>query len=234
MKICLFSDIHGNNFAFDEFLNYSSNLDIDQYIFCGDIFGYYYGQDDVISKLRNIVNLYAVKGNHDRNYLSIHSKLEEETSFIYKYGSSYDNVVNKISDNNHLFIENLSDYLELNYDGLKIGVFHGCPTNYFNGRVYPDTKITATKTYENYNYIILGHTHHRMLRKLGSTVVINPGSIGQPRDRNGFSFATLTLPNGEIQFYEVKWDKSKLVNEIIKNDGYNQKLIDILFRDEVR
>lgn len=233
MKICFFSDIHGNNYAFDEFINYSLNLDIDQYVLCGDIFGYYYGQNDIISKLRNIVNLYSIKGNHDINYLNICLKLESEKIFIDKYGSSYKNIAKKISVANHNFIENMADYLELNFNDIKIGIFHGSPINHLSGRVYPDTEITEFDIYKNYDYIILGHTHYRMLRNLGLTVIINPGSIGQPRDKNGSSFATLTLPSGEIQFYQIKWEKSKLVSEIKKNDKSNQKLIDILFRDEV-
>jgi len=43
MKICIFSDIHGNQYALKAFMREISNYDIDQFIFCGDIFGYYYG-----------------------------------------------------------------------------------------------------------------------------------------------------------------------------------------------
>lgn len=30
--------------------------------------------------------------------------------------------------------------------------------------------------------IVLGHTHFPMLRRVGAKTVINPGSVGQPRD----------------------------------------------------
>jgi predicted phosphodiesterase len=31
-------------------------------------------------------------------------------------------------------------------------------------------------------HVLLGHTHFPMIRKIGDRTVINPGSVGQPRD----------------------------------------------------
>lgn len=233
MKICLFSDIHGNHYALKQFIQKSSKLDIDLYIFCGDIFGYYYEQDKVISVLKHMKNLYCIKGNHDQNYLNICLGLEDENKFIKKYGNSYRNILKKISDSNKAFLKNMLNSLELICEGKKIGAFHGSPTDGLSGRVYPDTVILESDIYKNYDYVILGHTHYRMVKYLDSTTIINPGSIGQARDKNGFSFATLIIPGGEIKFHEIQWDRSKLIKDIEKNDKGNDKLIDILFRNEV-
>lgn len=233
MKICFFSDIHGNSYAFDEFISDSSKLDIDQYIFCGDIFGYYYEQDVVITKLSRIKNLYCIKGNHDQNYLNVCLGLDDENRLINKYGNSYKNIVKKVSIENKIFIENMKDTLELNYEGKNIGIFHGSPMEVLNGRVYPDTEILEPYEYQKYDYVILGHTHYRMVRYDNATTVINPGSVGQARDKNGFSFVTLSIPDGKIIFHEIEWDKRKLVKDIEMYDKGNKKLIDILFRNEV-
>ena len=113
-----------------------------------------------------------------------------------------------------------------------IGIFHGSLKDSINGRIYPDTELIMDDGYEKYDYVIHGHTHYQMLRNVHSTTIINPGSIGQPRDRHGFSFATLNLPSGEIDFHEVIWDRQLLIQDIEKYDVGNQKLIDILFRNE--
>jgi putative phosphoesterase len=234
MKLCFFSDIHGNSYALDEFINYCSKLDIDQYVFCGDIFGYYYEQEEIITKLRSIKNLYCIKGNHDQNFLNICLGIEEEKRVVKKYGNSYKDIKGRISTTNKEFIENMKESLTITLEGKRIGVFHGSLTDGLNGRVYPDTEILEEdrNRYKEYDYVILGHTHYRMVKYIGSTMIINPGSIGQPRDRNGFSFAILNIPNGEIIFHEIQWDRSKLVKDIEKNDKGNKKLIDILFRNE--
>lgn len=233
MKICLFSDIHGNQYALDEFIKISSKLDIDLFIFCGDIFGYYYEPNKVISTLKTIKQLKCVKGNHDQLFLDICSGKIDENGLITKYGNSYKNIQNKISEINKPFIEYMPNNLKLKYEGKNIGVFHGSPTDSLNGRIYPDTLIVNPNIFREYDYVILGHTHYRMVRQIGKTKVINPGSLGQPRDKNGFSFATLSIPQGEVTFYEIHWDRQKLVKDIKAKDNENKKLIDILFRNEV-
>ena len=111
MKICFFSDIHGNTYAFQEFLRQSEQLEIDQYVFCGDVFGYYYGQNEIISKLRNMKNLSTVKGNHDQYYIDLCSTSENEFELVKKYGNSYKGIVNRISAENQTFIDSMPESL---------------------------------------------------------------------------------------------------------------------------
>ncbi|WP_045519169.1 metallophosphoesterase family protein [Neobacillus niacini] len=232
MKICLFSDIHGNLYALEKFLIKSRELGIDFYVFCGDIFGYYYDQDTIISKLKGMEHLSAIKGNHDQYFLNASMSQAEEKCLIDKFGYSYKDITIKISNENKEFVKNLSEQIELNFFGKRIGIFHGSPMDPLNGRVYPDTEISESDGYLKYDYVILGHTHYRMVRHIGSTTVINPGSLGQPRDKHGFSFAVLTIPEGEIEYHEIEWDRNLLVKDIEINDPGSQKLINILFRNE--
>ena len=227
-----FSDIHGNSYAFNEFLSQSEQLEINQYIFLGDVFGYYYGQDEIVDKLRGLEKLYAVQGNHDHYYLDLYSDDGAEGHLVKKYGNSYKGIKNRISSINKEFMKSLPRYLEIHIMGKRIGIFHGSVKDPIHGRIYPDTKLTGSDGYESFDYVIHGHTHYRMVRHLGSTTIINPGSIGQPRDKNGFSYATLTLPDGNVEFHEITWDRNLLLKDIEKYDNGNQKLIDILFRNE--
>lgn len=233
MKISIFSDIHGNLYALEEFFKKSKDLEIDLYIFCGDIFGYYYDQEAVISKLKSMENLFSIKGNHDQFFLNVCINLDNEIRLVNKFGNSYKNITKRISNENKDFVESLPDQLVLNFVGKSIAVFHGSPKDPVNGRVYPDTEISESDGFTSYDYVILGHTHYPMVRHIGSTIIINPGSIGQSRARSGCSFATLTIPSGEIEFHEIKWNKELLAKDIEMYDSGNQKLIDILFRNEV-
>lgn len=53
MKLLIFSDIHGNNHAFDAFVK-SLSTQNKQYelLFLGDFIGYYYGANEIISYCR--------------------------------------------------------------------------------------------------------------------------------------------------------------------------------------
>ena len=70
-----------------------------------------------------------------------------------------------------------------------------------------------------YDYLILAHTHYRFLQKVGKTTVINPGSLGQPRDKNGFSYCVLDTKTGSCTFKNVNPNISELLEEVQKKDG---------------
>lgn len=58
-----------------------------------------------------------------------------------------------------------SFFLSLEIDGVKIAVNHGH---------YPEV-LEALITSGRYNVVICGHTHERVNKKVGDTLVINPG-----------------------------------------------------------
>ena len=212
MKICVFSDIHGNIEAFDKMISNETG-NVDAYIFAGDIWGYFYDQSEIIDRLSAITNLYAVKGNHDEYYLG----REITPELINKYGSSY---LADITDKQLGFIKGLTDHLEIMIDGKRFGIYHGGNVDFLEQRIYPDTEIDETFLIGKYDYLILGHTHYRMCRRIKDTMIINPGSLGQPRDGHGFSYCILDTKTGRIDFKSVDIDIDKLLSmsEIIDGE----------------
>lgn len=229
MKIVFFSDIHGNNYVVEPFMEMLKNLKVDKIIFCGDVFGYYYGQNYIIEELKKMKLLSCIKGNHDVNFLNVLKDKSLELDLIKKYGNSYLDIGEKISLDNKNFIESLPTKLLLEYKGKKIMVTHGTPNDLLNGRLYPKDDIKE-ENFSGFDYIILGHTHFKMLKSSGKTTIINPGSIGQQRDGHGFGFVVLSLPDGKLDFHNISFDIEKLEKEIKINDPGNYKLIEILYR----
>ena len=94
-------------------------------------------------------------------------------------------------------------YYEMEADGLKLGFFHGSPRDYQNDRIYPDTEITdkeELKLFGKYDYVFSGHTHHKLIKQFGKTILINPGSAGQPRgDSRSMAIIELTEDAYDIQ-----------------------------------
>jgi len=61
---------------------------------------------------------------------------------------------------------------------------------------------------------VMGHTHYPMLKRIGSTAVINPGSVGQPRDRKpGACWALFDTKDHTIELRRENYDSSSLVRE---------------------
>lgn len=222
MKYVVFSDIHGNCDALVNMLQHIHSLnDIGGYIFCGDIMGYFYEQKEVVDILVQQNTWYAVLGNHDVYYLDMLKNPISRNSLIKKYGKSY-----AVPYNNNLvkYLSGLKRRLDLCIDGKRLLIVHGTMDNPLEGRIYPDTEIDICTKYD---YIFCGHTHYRMKRKIGNTWIINPGSLGQPRDGHGFSFCLVDFVKESCEFLNVSVDCSVLIKKM-EFIGEERHLIDYI------
>ena len=231
MKLVIFSDIHGNQFAFNSFLKELEKIQYDKIIFLGDIFGYYYGQLEIIEKLENLDNLIWLKGNHDDMAVSLYYNNHNEKDYIERYGHCYQNIKNKFEKNTIEKISKLPEHIEITLDHKKIAMFHGGPNDFLNERIYPKDNVNLN-SYKEFDYILMGHTHFKMLKKIDSSIIINPGSLGQQRDGKGFGYVILDTLLNEVQFNNIYFDKNLLYKEIDKFDHNFNKLKEILKRGE--
>ena len=230
MKLVVFSDIHGNSFALDAFLTKLKSIEYDYLIFCGDIFGYYYNQSQIIEKLSEQRNLIWLKGNHDEYFVKLFYGKLEAAGYIENYGHSYEKLTERFTQKEVQLIESLASEYVLSIDNYKIGIFHGTPENPLEGRLYPDMHSVRESFYLPYDIVILGHTHCRMNRTIGTTAVLNPGSLGQPRDGSGFGFAVINTKSRTIDFQNVSFDQRLLYAQIDFYDSGLSKLKDVLER----
>lgn len=217
MRYVVFSDLHGNQYALKQLLKkFVDNNEEKRWIFLGDIMGYFYGQEESIGLLKELDNLTALKGNHDQYYLEALDKCDMMEKYVELYGSSYNSM---LSDGSMEFLNNMLLKKEILVDSKKILCFHGGVRDFLSERVYPDKVIRYyeenKEELNKYDYILSGHTHYRLDIKLSNSLRwINPGSLGQPRDNNGFSYAVIDFGKDEVQFNEVKCDISMIKQEI--------------------
>lgn len=230
MRLVIFSDIHGNDYALDAFLKKIEQIRYDRLVFCGDIFGYYYNQKQIIEKLLKRKDLIWLKGNHDQYFWELYHDKREKEYYVHNYGHCYDNLKEQYSEDEAVLINSHSSEYVLETEGCKIGIFHGTPENSLEGRLYPDKPVLSERAYACYDIVILGHTHCRMKRVEGKTLIINAGSLGQPRDGKGYSFAVVDTVLKTVEFDNVEIDKTLLYKQIEKNDPTLDKLKRVLER----
>lgn len=212
MRYIVFSDIHGNVAALKAMVNDIVSENCEGIIFCGDIIGYFYQQEEIIKCFSSwSSSLYAVLGNHDFNYLMSLKCADNRTNYAREYGKSY---ITKLSDSALSFLQDLPQIHSIIIDNKKVLIVHGEPGNYLNGRIYPDTEIKK-EIYGSYDVVFLGHTHYKMIRTCGKTLVINPGSLGQPRDGKGFSYCIFDFNEMKAEFRTVEVNKRKLLDEMV-------------------
>lgn len=230
MKLIVFSDIHGNIYALEEFIKKIKEVDYDNVVFLGDIFGYYYHQKDIISRLIDIPDLIWLKGNHDAYAVDIYHGKRDEKVYARKFGSTYRNLHSRFSVQEMEFIDALPSFAILEDNNEKIGFFHGTPNDPLEGRLYPKDSIVYSESFADFSMIILGHTHWRMSRYIDKTAIINPGSLGQPRDGKGFGFAIVDTVLKKVEYMDITIEKSLLYKEIEEKDPLLEKLKTVLER----
>lgn len=210
MKLIVFADIHGNLEALEKMLQETEDIEDKEYVFCGDIFGYFYKQEETINILRNMPNLIAVKGNHDMYYLQSRSDLAEIQRLYLKYGISYKQSLKLEAKQ---WLEKRPLEASLQRDGWRFHVLHGSPDDFLEGRIYPDFGgAVIDKT--NPDVLICAHTHYRFMKQFGNILLVNPGSLGQPRDGNGYSYAIIDTENKSVIFKSVVINESKLIQQV--------------------
>ncbi len=228
MRICIFSDIHGNGPAFRvaHELIISEKADIN--LFLGDLCGYYFDQKETFSMLQTIPDLISLKGNHDAIFLRIINKDEElREAYGKEYGNSMENL---LCEDVQELIQWLSDLPEsYSCDSLGLAGYHGSPWSNLEGYVYPDSSLEKFNDYPA-SIFVLGHTHYPMLKTTKSKLILNPGSLGQPRNGGWPTYALLDFPSKEVVFKEVSYDKAKLLRRIDEFDSDNQYLRKNLFK----
>lgn len=232
MKLAVFSDIHGNIWGFKEALRRLEGCSFDRMIFLGDIFGYYYRQREVFEELRKLPDLIWLLGNHDRMFLEAMDGAADEARLISRYGHSYADIRNKGFDDIAAFLRTLRPQAELDAEGTRVLCVHGTPWDPLNGRMYPDNPVKNPESYAPFDIVLQGHTHCRMKRftETGQTLIVNPGSVGQPRDGRGYSFAIVDTGERSVSFVPYEIDRRPLYSDIDRYDPDLEKLKAVLER----
>ena len=65
---------------------------------------------------------------------------------------------------------------------------------------------------------------------MGGTLIINPGSLGQPRDGKGYSFAVVDTDSQSVVFETVEISMELLYQQIEEFDPNLKKLKEVLER----
>jgi len=210
MKYALFSDIHGNFYAFEAMMNELVHKNIEGYLFCGDLTGYYYQAEKIVKKIKQLPNFYAVRGNHDQFFIDSLTDNTKHTEIVE-------------------YIKSLPEVITMKIGNFNISMLHGSPKSPLSGRIYPDSPLDIEPLM--YDFLFVGHTHYQMTRSCAKSCrIVNPGSLGQPRDGKGFSYCLVDFISGEVEYNSVNFDLSLLVMEIAKKDPGNSYLSDVLKR----
>lgn len=221
MKVALLSDVHANAPALEAVLADLADEDVDEIVHAGDLIGYGPYPRDVIDIVRTAAIL-SIRGNHDRG-------LERPDAFREQYVpvavSSLEWTREQLTDDDLSYLAGLALERTLFDDTLHVA--HGAP-----GRpdeyVYPDDLSPTLFEDIEADVLVLGHTHVQVARAFEDGLVINPGSVGQPRDGDpAAAYAIVDLDQLSVSLRRVSYSVHAVTSAIAAS-GLPNELCEIL------
>jgi putative phosphoesterase len=222
MKILLISDIHSNwpaLRAIDE-----SNESFDACLFLGDLVDY--GTDPVpcIEWVRENA-IAGIRGNHD-HAVAQRIPVRKHTGLSRLAGATrpmhWD-----VLDSSHLkFLARLPVTRRLELNDKIFFLVHATPRDPFDEYLKEDPegwreRLEAVEA----DYVCVGHSHIPFCLDLGRTKVINPGSVGQPRDGDCRA-AYCVIDNDDVQFRRIEYDISETVDHL-RESGVDRSTLEM-------
>ena len=231
MKVAILSDIHANAHALDEVLSAASKSGVERLVLLGDYVGYYYQPRDVIAMLMDWDHI-AILGNHDRMALEARENAALRQAYREKYGSSLDVALDELDATAWNWLESLPLQRRIELGAWSVHLAHGAPFD-DDAYIYPDSPealLERTRASSDANAIWLGNTHWPF-HSIGRPALLNPGSVGQPRDIGGMaSWCLFDTARGTIAHRRTAFDTQALIADCHARDPGLPRLAEVLTR----
>ena len=205
MRIAIISDIHANLAALE-----SIREPYDFLLCLGDLVDYGPQPREVIHWVRERA-LRMVRGNHDH---ALASEADCRCAPVMREASvttrQWHSRLLSPEDKEYLHDLPITDRVEIT--GASFRLSHAAPAgDLYDYHIVPDASDEVLRERIegiDADFIFLGHTHLPMLRTIGTTTIVNPGSVGQPR--HGDPRASFAIwEDGEVRFCRSAHDVSR-------------------------
>jgi putative phosphoesterase len=231
MKVAILADIHGNASALAAVLEVAQTLGVERLLCAGDCVGYYDEPGRCLELLADWDVLH-VRGNHEDMLQHLIADPSVAGHITQRYGSGLSVAARELTPDQLAALQAWPVQRTCVIDDVSITLCHGAPweTDHY---VYPDAdddtlqRCAASGT----DYVVMGHTHYRFSTQIGTTRLVNPGSVGQPRDRRpGAAWSLVDTVTGEYQSRTEPYDIAAVAMRARARDPHLPYLWDVLTR----
>jgi putative phosphoesterase len=207
MKIIIFSDLHANWEALSALQRAESRPDA--LLFLGDVVGYGPDPQRCLDWVRSNATA-AVRGNHD-NAVAFGGDLGIDHGLLEAARATHALARAVLPGDDRAWLGGLPLSLSVELDGARFHLVHAMPGDPLARRLdlvtarQDDLEAELALLERRPDVLLVGHTHLPGMRKVGGTIIVNPGSLGQPR--YGVPDATYAVwRDGNLQIHHLHYD----------------------------
>ena len=171
MRLGVISDVHANLVALEKVLE--AMPDVDRLVCAGDVVGYNPWPAECVDRVRETCEA-TVRGNHDRN---VDTPERYRANHMAHAGLELAN--ERLDGDRREWVLGLPRTVDL-ADG-RILMVHDHP-EHVDAYVRPYQFPEVRPYLDDYDACIMGHTHVQHEATVDGRLILNPGSVGQPRD----------------------------------------------------
>jgi len=207
MRILLLSDIHANWVALR-----SIREDYDICIFLGDLVDYGPEPGPCIDWVQTHAQ-FSIRGNHDHAVAQgVHTCGMH--GFRYLSGVTRYLSAERTTVEQRRYLGRLPTTIYRSFNGQRFLLVHATPRDPMDEYASPDVELWRKRLERvDADVICVGHTHHPYVIEVGTKKVINPGSVGLPRD--GDPRLSYAIVDGDhIELKRAEYDVEAVIHEV--------------------
>ncbi|USZ67792.1 metallophosphatase family protein [Halorussus salilacus] len=198
MQLGVISDVHGNLVALEAVLD--DMPEVDALVCLGDVIGYNPWPGECVDRVREAADV-VVKGNHERMVETPERYRHHETAYAGLARADED-----LTDGQFEWVRSLPKRRTVADDRFRVVHSHPDP-EYEDAYVRPPQFPEMRPYLDDYDGLFLGHTHIQHEATIDGRLVLNPGSVGQPRDSNpAAAYAVVDTDEATADLRRVEYD----------------------------
>jgi putative phosphoesterase len=212
VRLLVLSDIHGNITALRRVLKDAGKFDAA--VCAGDIVGYGPEPCECVKAVSEMERG-CVAGNHDIAVVT------GDTSKMNVYAGEAVNINRRLLKPFQIkYLKRLPQHLFYRIEDVNVHVYHGSPSYPTYEYIFPlEAQLRADEFFRatGADLIILGHTHIPFVVELEGRTLLNPGSVGQPRDgdpRSSYALVDVIGNKIEVKNRRVKYDIGEVASRM--------------------
>jgi putative phosphoesterase len=202
MRILVLSDIHANWEALRAVI---ASERADRVLCLGDTVEYGPAPAETVGWVREHADL-SVQGNHDAA-AALGLSCRSPPAFLRLAEGTRPWTLSHLSGEHRRYLAQLPTRIEMEIDGVNAALLHAGPEDPLYQYLPPSDLAGWRRAVANVkaSLILVGHTHMPMVLEVGEKRVVNPGSVGLPRDGDPRACYAV-LENGRPVLRRVRYD----------------------------